>query len=161
MRFRSVRTALVWALVAAATPAAAATAPAGRRPDCPRLSGNWYGDNRARLQRLIDTRGTCSRLPAGTGSAPQARNAPVAAFDWDNTVTKNDVTDATLAWILRHDRILRPARWKDTSAWLTDAADRALTTACGTATPVGAPSRPRREPAAPTRSSGSARPDGP
>ncbi|MGV9701727.1 haloacid dehalogenase-like hydrolase [Streptomyces sp. NPDC003483] len=139
MRFRSVRTALVWALVAAATPAAAATAPAGPLPDCPRLSGNWYGDNRARLQRLIDTRGTCSRPPAGPGSAPRARNAPVAAFDWDNTVTKNDVTDATLAWILRHDRILRPARWKDTSAWLTDDADRALTTGCGTATPVGAP----------------------
>ncbi|WP_329525919.1 haloacid dehalogenase-like hydrolase [Streptomyces sp. NBC_01462] len=128
MRFRSVRAALVWALVAAATAAAAAPVPARPRSDCPRLSGSWYGDNRARLQRLIDTRGTCS----GSG------NTPVAAFDWDNTVTRNDVTDATLVWILRHDGILRPASWRDTSEWLTDAADRALTTACGTATPVGA-----------------------
>ncbi|MBJ6637976.1 haloacid dehalogenase-like hydrolase [Streptomyces sp. DHE7-1] len=86
----------------------------------PRLTTSWHGDNRARLQRVIDARGTCS---GHTGA--------VAAFDWDNTVTKNDVTDATLSWALRHDRLPRPARWKDTSAWLTEAADRALTAACG------------------------------
>lgn len=129
MRNRTIRLTFAWALAAAATLAAAPPAPVAPTPDCPRLAGGWHGDNRARLQRVIDERGTCS----GTV------DTPVAVFDWDNTVTKNDVTDATLAWILRHDGILRPASWKATGAWLTDAADRALTAACGTTTPVGAP----------------------
>ncbi|MFG2308194.1 haloacid dehalogenase-like hydrolase [Streptomyces sp. NPDC048566] len=96
------------------------------------MSAAWYGDNRAHLQQVVDARGTCA-------GAPGHGRRPVAAFDWDNTVTKNDVTDATLSWALRHDAILRPARWKDTSAWLTDAADTALTAACGTDVPPGAP----------------------
>ena len=125
---------LAWTLAAAAALAAAPTAPdATARPNCPQLSGTWYGDNRAHLQRVIDERGTCSGTGIGTGSRP------VAAFDWDNTVAKNDVTDATLGWALRHDKILRPARWRNTSAWLTDTADRALTEACGTTVPAGAP----------------------
>lgn len=117
------------------TPAAAATsapsAPTVSR-DCPQLSTKlpWYGENRAKLQRMIDERGTCNGH-----HGPR----PVAAFDWDNTVSKNDVTDATIAWALRHDKILRPARWKDSSKWMTDEADRALTAACGTDVPVGAP----------------------
>ncbi|WP_432188751.1 haloacid dehalogenase-like hydrolase [Streptomyces sp. Tue6028] len=119
---------LVWTLAAAAALAAAPTAPvaapaASGRADCPRLSGTWYGDNRARLRQVIDAHGTCAGRPLDT--------RPVAAFDWDNTITKNDVTDATLVWALTHDRLLRPARWKDTSAWLTTAADEALTAACG------------------------------
>ncbi|MFE9094644.1 haloacid dehalogenase-like hydrolase [Streptomyces sp. NPDC007264] len=122
---------LAWTLVAAAAPAAAPPSSAATVPpaNCPRLTTPWYGDNRARIQRTIDERGRCG-APAGT---------PVAVFDWDNTVTKNDVTDATLDWALEHDKLLRPARWKDTSAWLTDDADRALTEACGDAVPVGAP----------------------
>jgi len=102
---------------------------------CPRLSKklDWYGHNRARLQRVIDERGACSRPDPG----PDGK--PVAAFDWDNTLTKNDITDATLAWSLEHDKILRPARWRDTSAWMTTKAARALTRACGTDVPVGKP----------------------
>ncbi|MGH4030663.1 haloacid dehalogenase-like hydrolase [Actinomycetota bacterium Odt1-20B] len=129
------------AAVAASLPAAAATAaPTAKRAHCPQLSTKlpWYGENRARLQKVIDERGTCSnpRLAHG-GSA--AKHRPVAAFDWDNTVSKNDVTDATIAWSLRHDKILRPASWKKSSKWMTDEADKALTTACGTDVPVGAP----------------------
>jgi hypothetical protein len=117
---------LAWTLAAAAALAAAPTThPVLSYSNCPRLSGDWHGDNRARLQQVIDDRGTCSG----------AAGHPVAVFDWDNTVTKNDVTDATLSWALRHDELLRPAHWKDTSAWLTDAADRALTEACGTGAP--------------------------
>ncbi|MFJ9965685.1 HAD family hydrolase [Streptomyces avermitilis] len=129
MRYREI---FAWILVAAATVAAAPAASAATtaRHNCPRLSGSWYGDNRARLQQVIDERGSCAGHPG---------SHPVAAFDWDNTVTKNDVTDATLAWALRHDKIRRPARWKDTSKWLTDAADTALTEACGTDVPAGAP----------------------
>ncbi|MFF4348355.1 haloacid dehalogenase-like hydrolase [Streptomyces sp. NPDC001530] len=127
MRYRHV---FAWTLVAAAALAAAPPAARVERPNCPRLSGSWYGDNRAHLQQVIDERGTC---------AGRFGMHPVAAFDWDNTVTKNDVTDATIAWALRHDKILRPASWKATSEWLTDDADRALTEACGTDVPVGAP----------------------
>ncbi|MCI3275790.1 haloacid dehalogenase-like hydrolase [Streptomyces cylindrosporus] len=116
---------LAWTLLAAATTLAAAPASPSTGANCPHLSTTWYGDNRAHLQQVIDERGTCSG---------PARH-PVAVFDWDNTVTKNDVTDATLSWALRHDKLLRPARWKDTSAWLTEAADKALTKACGTGTP--------------------------
>ncbi|MER8016431.1 haloacid dehalogenase-like hydrolase [Streptomyces griseoluteus] len=115
---------LAWSLAAAAALAAApALAPTAVAADakCPKLSTSWYGSNRAHLQQVIDARGTCS-----------GHRGAVAAFDWDNTVTKNDVTDATLSWALRHDALPRPARWKDTSAWLTDAGDRALTAACGT-----------------------------
>ncbi|MER7924546.1 haloacid dehalogenase-like hydrolase [Streptomyces sp. NPDC096057] len=117
---------LVWTLAAVAALATAPTAPAPTtiHPDCPQLTTSWYGDDRVRLQRVI-----CS-----------ARGGhPVAVFDWDNTVTKNDVTDATLAWAARHDKLLRPAHWTDTSEWLTPAADRALTEACGTAVPPGTP----------------------
>ncbi|MFJ3664346.1 haloacid dehalogenase-like hydrolase [Streptomyces sp. NPDC090119] len=115
---------LAWSLAAAAALAAApALAPTAAASDtkCPKLSTRWYGDNRAHLQQVIDARGTCS-----------GHRGAVAAFDWDNTITKNDVTDATLSWALRHDALPRPARWKDTSAWMTDAGDRALTAACGT-----------------------------
>ncbi|MFC4561716.1 haloacid dehalogenase-like hydrolase [Nocardiopsis mangrovi] len=137
MRTRPLRAAAVLAAAlclataapAGAVPAAAGTVAAERR--CPRLSADlpWYGANRGELQRVIDERGSCSD-PGGR---------PVAVFDWDNTVTKNDVTDATLAWALLNDKILRPERWGGVSAWLTPAADRALTDACGTSVPVGAP----------------------
>ncbi|MFE2986454.1 haloacid dehalogenase-like hydrolase [Streptomyces sp. NPDC059262] len=126
--------AVVTVLVATAlvSPAAAATSATTTDRACPQLSKklSWYGQNRARLQRVIDERGTCSGH-----HGPR----PVAAFDWDNTVSKNDVTDAVIAWSLKHDKILRPASWKKTSKWLTDDADKALTAACGTAVPVGAP----------------------
>ncbi|WP_030684250.1 hypothetical protein [Streptomyces sp. NRRL B-1347] len=119
-------------------PAAAATAaPASHTgAHCPQLSKKltWYGDNRARLQKVIDERGTCSNPHLGHG-----KKRPVAAFDWDNTVVKNDVTDATISWALRHDKILRPKSWKSSSKWMTAAGHRALTKACGTAVPVGKP----------------------
>jgi hypothetical protein len=125
---------VVTALVATAlvSPAAAATSAPTTDRACPQLSKklSWYGQNRAQLQRVIDERGTCNGH-----QGPR----PVAAFDWDNTVSKNDVTDATIAWSLKHDKILRPASWKKTSKWLTDDADKALTAACGTAVPVGVP----------------------
>ncbi|MEU3355508.1 haloacid dehalogenase-like hydrolase [Streptomyces sp. NPDC037389] len=121
------------ALAAAPLPAGAATAhDRAPRANCPRLDPGlpWFGDNRARLQKMIDERGTCSGK-----RGPR----PVAAFDWDNTVVKNDITDATLAWALKHDKILRPKHWTDTNAFLTPAADKALTKACGTAVPAGRP----------------------
>ncbi|MFI0912969.1 haloacid dehalogenase-like hydrolase [Streptomyces abikoensis] len=125
--------ATVATLAAAPLPAGAATAhDRTPRANCPQLDTKlpWYGDNRAKLQKMIDERGTCSGK-----RGPR----PVAAFDWDNTVVKNDITDATLAWALKHDKILRPAHWTDTNAFLTPAANKALTKACGTAVRVGRP----------------------
>ncbi|MFC7310622.1 haloacid dehalogenase-like hydrolase [Streptomyces monticola] len=121
------------AVLPAATPAAASPPATVTEAACPRLSADlpWYGANRAKLQRTIDERGRCGD--------PHPDRKPVAAFDWDNTVVKNDVTDATLAWALAHDKILRPKSWRERSKWLTDAADKALTEACGTGVPVGAP----------------------
>ncbi|MFI8996424.1 haloacid dehalogenase-like hydrolase [Streptomyces sp. NPDC053542] len=104
----------------------------GQSGDCPQLSKKlaWYGDNRAKLQKMIDERGTCSG---------HHRQRPVAAFDWDNTVVKNDITDATLAWALKHDKILQPKSWRETSKWMTADAHRALTEACGTSVRPGKP----------------------
>ncbi|MBA0050719.1 haloacid dehalogenase-like hydrolase [Streptomyces sp. AJS327] len=112
------------ATLATAPPAVPRSAPAARA-ECPRLSAHlpWPAQARARLQRVIDERGVCS-------PAWRADDRPVAAFDWDNTVVKNDATDLTLAWALRHDKLLRPADWAATSPWLTPAATRALTRAC-------------------------------
>lgn len=139
MRSRSVLTGLTMAAALAATltaaPAQAGDRPGTARHHCPQLSEDlpWKGDNRAKLQRTIDERGKCS--PNWRGG----KHRPVAAFDWDNTIVKNDSTDATIAWALRHDKILRPESWAATSKWLTPEADRALTEACGTDVPVGAP----------------------
>ncbi|WP_240434479.1 haloacid dehalogenase-like hydrolase [Streptomyces sp. YIM 130001] len=117
-----------------ATPTFAAEGPAERHR-CPRLSADleWHGTNKQQLQRVIDERGNCSNSRTGHG------DRPVAVFDWDNTVTKNDITDLAIAWALKHDKILRPANWSDSSPWMTEEADRTLTEACGTDVPVGAP----------------------
>ncbi|WP_409056639.1 HAD family hydrolase [Streptomyces sp. SYP-A7185] len=104
--------------------------PTGKK--CPTLtvSAGWYGDNRARLQKMIDTYGRCAdggRTGGGKGGAK-----PVAAFDWDNTVIKNDVGDATMFWLLRHGKIRTPrgGDWHSTSRYLTDPAAKALAKAC-------------------------------
>lgn len=104
---------------------------------CPRLklADQWYGDNAARLQRVIDARGRCS----WGGHAPRFR--PYAVFDWDNTVIKNDISDQTVFWMLRHDKVLQPKgrNWKNTSRYMTDEGARALRKACGS---LAAPGRP-------------------
>jgi hypothetical protein len=116
-------------LGSASLPIAASAKPSG----CARLDPalEWYGDSLERLQALIDTRGRCS---SGAGFRP-----PLAVFDWDNTVIKNDVGDAQMFWMLRNGRIRQPAGqdWRATSPYLTDAAAAALGAACGTAVPAG------------------------
>ncbi|MFE9403012.1 HAD family hydrolase [Streptomyces sp. NPDC006530] len=118
---------LAAALSLAAAGLAAAQPAEARTPHCPQLtiSAGWYGDNQARLQELIDTYGTCG---AGAGHGKK----PVAVFDWDNTVVKNDVGDATMYWLLRHSKIQRPVRgdWHTTSRYLTYDAAASLATAC-------------------------------
>ncbi|RIS80900.1 haloacid dehalogenase-like hydrolase, partial [Mycobacteroides abscessus] len=103
-------------------------------PGCRQLDSAlpWYGDVRQRLQAAIDANSTCS------GTWKRSTKA-VALFDWDNTEVKNDIADATLAWMLRHDKVLQPADWHATSRHITEAAAAALRTACGTDTPAGRP----------------------
>ncbi|MEW2415726.1 haloacid dehalogenase-like hydrolase [Streptomyces sp. NPDC046866] len=135
--------ALAAGTLAAAAPAAQASAASGRAGapcTAPRVAAGWYGDNQARLQQLIDTHGACNPYRP-------SRAKPVAVFDWDNTVVKNDVGDATLYWLLRNGRIRQPAAgdWTTTSRHLTPAAASALAAACtglaapGSPLPTGTP----------------------
>jgi phosphoserine phosphatase len=111
---------------------AVAAAPAGAQTACPKLTGEWYGSNAQRIQAVIDARGTCSGLPGGR---------PLAVFDWDNTIVKNDISDQTFFWLLRHDKILQPRNrdWSTTSRWMTHAGARALRRACGRLARPGEP----------------------
>ncbi|XAS66690.1 haloacid dehalogenase-like hydrolase [Micrococcaceae bacterium Sec5.7] len=94
----------------------------------------WFGNVRERLQTTIDAHSSCT----GTFSGGRA---PVAIFDWDNTVVKNDIGYGTNFWMLRNDKVLQPANkdWKTTDRYLTDAAAVALSAACGSETPAGQP----------------------
>lgn len=84
------------------------------------VSEGWYGDNKARLERLM------------ADHCHEKGDKPVAVFDWDNTVIKNDVGDATFYWLLRNDRIRPPGHgdWSTTSRYLTPEAAAALGEAC-------------------------------
>ena len=106
------------------------------RPDADRAvdERGWYGSNRADLTAWIDAKGCAS---AGYDPA----HKPVALFDWDNTLSKNDFGDAITFWMIANDKVLQPPGqdWHATSAFLTDAAATALTTACGTTVAAGSP----------------------
>jgi hypothetical protein len=86
----------------------------------------WQGDNRERLDAFI----------AATGSASpdfDPLRRPLAVFDWDNTMARNDVGDATFHWLLRNEKVRAPPAgdWSKTSPFLTPAALAALGAACG------------------------------
>ena len=119
------------ALVIAACLATAGSAGA-QSGACPKLSQPWYGSNAQRIQTVIDARGTCSGLPGGR---------PLAVFDWDNTIIKNDISDQTFFWMLRHDKVRQPAGrdWTTTSTYMTRAGARALRRACGSLADPGEP----------------------
>lgn len=117
---------------ATATPSTStsASAPAARCPQL-RLKDRWAGDVGKRLQRVIDQVGRCSG---------KVKGHPVAVFDWDNTLIKNDISDQTTFWLLRQGLIRQPAGkdWSTTSKWITPAATKALRQACG---PLAAPGK--------------------
>jgi phosphoserine phosphatase len=94
----------------------------------------WYGANRETVTAWLDSRG-CERAAYD----PAAR--PIAVFDWDNTVLKNDIGDAITFHLVSHDQVLQPPDqdWKQTSGYMTDAGAAALTAACGTEVPAGQP----------------------
>lgn len=90
----------------------------------------WRPELRDAINKLVVEKGS-------TSAAYDPANRPVAVFDWDNTVVKNDVGDATLFWSLRNDKIKRPVSWAATNSALTADATAALDAACTGA--VGAP----------------------
>jgi hypothetical protein len=94
----------------------------------------WVDDNRTRLDDMMDSLGKSSQ-------GYNAEKPPVAIFDWDNTVIKNDIGDATMFWMLKNDKILQPPgkNWRRTSPLLTMEAATALSTACDALAADGAP----------------------
>ncbi|MEV7604372.1 haloacid dehalogenase-like hydrolase [Paenarthrobacter sp. NPDC089322] len=128
--------AVVTALLATTSCATSAANNAGTTAACRTLEAQlpWPEGVREQLQKTIDAHSSC------TGTA-RGDKPPAAIFDWDNTVVKNDIGYGTNFWMLRNDKVLQPANkdWKSTSRYLTEAAAKALTTACGTETPAGQP----------------------
>jgi len=94
----------------------------------------WFGNNRQTLTTWLDSKGCKS---AGFDKT----HRPVALWDWDNTISKNDFGDAITYWFISHGKVLQPAGqdWHNSSAYLSDAAVTALATACGTTVAAGAP----------------------
>ncbi|MBL9018458.1 MAG: haloacid dehalogenase-like hydrolase [Myxococcales bacterium] len=90
----------------------------------------WYGTNRADLIRWLDAAGCKSE-----GYDPAKK--PVATFDWDNTVSKNDFGDAITFHFIKNGLVKQPTSWAATSPYLTAAALTALDTACGVPTGTG------------------------
>ncbi|CAM3233726.1 haloacid dehalogenase-like hydrolase [Tsukamurella hominis] len=135
---RRIRAAVTAAALLALAPIAACTTNDAQdtAAECRTLApdAGWYGDNHDRLQKLIAERGHCG---TGHGGA-----APVALFDWDNTVVRNDIGSATAYWMIRTGKIRQPANgdWRTTSRYLVPEAAQALAEACPTA--LAAPGAP-------------------
>lgn len=93
----------------------------------------WYGHNRERLDTLMADLGV-------TSASYNPDDKPVATFDWDNSIIKNDIGNAMLYWLIRHDKVLQPpdADWSAVP-FLTAEAAATLRAACGTETPPGSP----------------------
>jgi phosphoserine phosphatase len=108
--------------------------PCAQTPTALMTSAGWYGNNKADLTAWIDAKGC-------TSSGYDPARKPVALFDWDNTLSKNDFGDAITFWMIANDKVLQPPGqdWHATSAYLTDAAAVALAAACGTTVAAGFP----------------------
>ena len=94
----------------------------------------WWGDNRKRLDAFLDAH--------GKGSAGyDASKKPIALFDWDNTIIKNDVGDMALFWMLKNDKILQPPglNWRATNFMMSADGLTSLKQACD---PLASPGQP-------------------
>jgi phosphoserine phosphatase len=97
--------------------------------DC--KQGGWRDEVRAAINKMIREKGIAS--PAYDPAQP-----PVAVFDWDNTVVKNDIGDATFFWMIKNDKIRQPSSWSATNGALKPEAVTALAADCA-GPAVGAP----------------------
>ena len=68
---------------------------------------SWYGTNAKTLTGWLDARGCAS-------PTYDLAQRPVALFDWDNTILKNDIGDAITFHLVAHDLVLQPPNqdWK-------------------------------------------------
>ncbi|WP_336250341.1 haloacid dehalogenase-like hydrolase [Stomatohabitans albus] len=126
---------------ASSMPSSLASTAAGSETKCALLpeDAGWYGDNRDKINAMLQSVGTCG------GEGDVAKGAPLALFDWDNTIVKNDIGDATTFWMLANGKIRQPEYWKSVSSYLTDDGEQALQQACSNLAPVGEP-LPTHEP---------------
>jgi phosphoglycolate phosphatase-like HAD superfamily hydrolase len=94
----------------------------------------WHFGNRERLNEFILAHGK-------TSPGYDENKRPVATFDWDNTITKNDSGDMFTFYMINHDKILQPPNndWSYFSPYWTPAAVAALNAACGTLSAPGEP----------------------
>jgi phosphoserine phosphatase len=108
---------------------ACATTPTQLRTDLA-----WFGDNRATLTAWLDSVGCQS-------PTYDASHKPVALWDWDNTISKNDFGDAITYWFIAKGKVLQPDNqdWRKSNPYFTDAAVAALTAACGVTVAAGQP----------------------
>ncbi|MBI5493616.1 MAG: haloacid dehalogenase-like hydrolase [Deltaproteobacteria bacterium] len=114
-------------LSATAVLVASTLARAGGPP--PRLTQpGWLPANARALERLIAERGRSS-------ATWDAHHRPVATFDWDNTMMRQDVGDLMLADALRRGTLRAPpgGQWSAVYAALSAAAQQSLARACGAA----------------------------
>lgn len=117
-------------------------ADASRRQACRKLDPKlaWYANNREELDEFIAQHSRCGRHDRDC-RGERRHHRPVAIFDWDNTIIKNDIGDATTYWMLRHDKVLQPPdkNWRFSSPYLTDAAVTSLKAACDALADPGQP----------------------
>ena len=104
------------------------------QPSALRSDLAWWGQNRETLAGWLDSKGCASPSYDET-------KKPIALFDWDNTVVKNDVGDGITFYMIKQSKVLQPPGqdWKQVSPYMTDAAAAALSVACGTAVAAGQP----------------------
>lgn len=88
-------------------------------------SARMFSDNFPRIEQFLHAYGKGS-------SGYQTGRKPVAAFDWDNTVIKNDIGDATLFWMIANGKIRSPKSWAGLNPYLTAPALAQLTENCPT-----------------------------
>lgn len=134
--FLSAATVTAFSLTACSSGASSPTTTSATADECTVVADDvaWYGDNRERLNTMIDDLGDCGRSPDNDG-------APLALFDWDNTVVKNDIGEAQTYWMLANGKILQPRDrdWTTVSPYLTPEAADILAEACGALAAPGEP----------------------
>lgn len=84
----------------------------------------WLDENRERLDEMLEELGDC-------GSDPDRDDAPLALFDWDNTVVKNDIGEAQTHYVLLNDLVIQPEDWADVNEYFTEPAVKELNEKCG------------------------------
>jgi len=104
------------------------------QPTALRTDLAWHGTNRTTLTAWLDAKGCKSAGYSATAK-------PIALFDWDNTVVKNDVGDAITFYMIGQGKVRQPPNqdWKLTNKFMTNDGALALTAACGTTVAAGQP----------------------